>query len=56
MGHIACIKVNKYSYKILVAKPAGKGQIERVRYRLKGNINMGLQERGWKGVEWAVLA
>lgn len=56
VGHIACIKVNKYSYKISVAKPEGKRQLERVRYRLEGNIKMGLQERGWQGVEWALLA
>jgi hypothetical protein len=46
-GYRACIKVNKYSCKILVATPEGKRQLERVRHRLEGNIKMGLQERRW---------
>jgi hypothetical protein len=48
--------VNKYSYKILVAKPERKRPFERVRHRLEGNIKTGLQETGLKGVKWAALA
>jgi hypothetical protein len=39
----------------LVRKPEGKRQFRRPRYRWKGNIKIGLQEVGWKGIDWIDL-
>jgi hypothetical protein len=40
----------------LVGKPEEKRPLGRLRRRWKDNINMGLREIGWGGVDWIDLA
>jgi hypothetical protein len=42
--------------RILVGKPGGKRPLGRPRLRREDNINMNLQEMGWGGMDWIVLA
>jgi hypothetical protein len=44
------------SYRILVGKPEGKGQLGRPRRRWVNNIKMDLREIGWGGMDWIDLA
>jgi hypothetical protein len=43
-------------YRVLVAKPEGKGQLGRPRHRWEDNIKMDFQGVGWVGVDWIDLA
>jgi len=43
-------------YRVLVRKPEGKRPLGRPRGRWEGNIIMGLQEVGYKGIDWIELA
>jgi hypothetical protein len=40
------------AHRILVGKPEGKRPLGRPRRRWVDNINMGLREIGWDGVDW----
>jgi hypothetical protein len=42
--------------KILVGKPERKGPFRRPSHRWEDNINMDLNEIGWKGVDWIHVA
>jgi hypothetical protein len=45
-GHVALMGEGRHVYRILVAKPEGKGPLERPRRRWEDNIKMNLQEVG----------
>jgi hypothetical protein len=42
--------------RILVGKPKGKRPLLRLSLRWVDNINMGLREMGWGGMDWISLA
>ena len=42
-------------YRVFVVKPEGKKPLGRPRRRWEDNIEMGLQEVGYGGVEWSGL-
>jgi hypothetical protein len=44
------------AYRVLVEKPEGKRLLVRPRHRWKDNINMGLREIRWGGLDWIHLA
>jgi hypothetical protein len=44
------------AYNILVEKPEGKRHLGRSTRRWEDNIRMGLRGKGWKGVDWIILA
>jgi hypothetical protein len=50
MGEERCV------YMVLVGKPEGKRPLGRPRRRLEDNIRMDLQEVGYGGMDWIVLA
>jgi hypothetical protein len=46
-GRVALMGERRISYKILMGKPEGRRQLERLRHRWKDNIKMDLQEVEW---------
>jgi hypothetical protein len=44
------------AYRDVVGIPEGKRSLERPRCRWEDNIKMELQEVGWGGLDWIVLA
>jgi hypothetical protein len=44
------------SYRVLVRRPERKRPLERSRHRCEINIQMGLQNMGWRNVDWFDLA
>ena len=52
-GHVARTWERRDAYRILLAKPEGKGPLERPRRRKEYNIRMDLQEMGggWHGLD-----
>jgi hypothetical protein len=46
----------KSTYKIIIRKPQGKIQLERLRCRWKDNINVEIKGTGCEGVVWIHLA
>jgi hypothetical protein len=55
-GHVARIRETRNAYRILVGKPEGKRSLGRPRRRWADNIQMGLEEIGWDGMDWIDLA
>jgi hypothetical protein len=49
------MREKRNAYRILVAKPQGKGPLGRPRRKWVGNIKMDLREIGWGGVDWIDL-
>jgi hypothetical protein len=43
-------------YRVLVGKPEGKRPLVKPRRRWEDNITMGLQEVGYRGMDWIELA
>jgi hypothetical protein len=43
------------AYRVLVGRPDGKRPLGRPRVRCEDNIKMGLQEAGWRVMEWIYL-
>jgi hypothetical protein len=56
-GHVARMGEIRNAYRILGGgKPEGKRPLGRTRRRWVDNINMGLREIGWDGMDWFELA
>jgi hypothetical protein len=55
-GHVARMKENRNTYKLLVGKPEGKRSLGRQRRMWVDNIRMDLGEVGWGDVDWISLA
>ena len=55
-GHVACVKLSRNAYKVLVGKPEGKRPLGRARHRWKDNINIDLREVGCDAGDWVNLA
>jgi len=53
---VACVGNRRGAYRVLVVRPDGKRPCGRPRLRGEDNINIDLQEEGWGGVDWIVLA
>jgi len=43
------------AYRVMVGKPEGRGSLRRTRRRWEGNIKVGLQEVGWRVINWIYL-
>ena len=56
MEHVARMGESRGAFKVLVGKPEGKSPLGRPRLIWEDNINMELQEVGWRGVDWVDLA
>ena len=56
MGRVAHRKEKRNPYKVLVGKLEGKTLLGRPGHRWKDNIQTGLKEMGWDGVNWINLA
>jgi hypothetical protein len=48
-GHVALTGERRDAYDVLVVKPDGKRPLGRPRRRWEDNIEMDLQELGWRG-------
>jgi hypothetical protein len=55
-GHVARMGEGRGAYRILVRRPEGRRPLERPRRRWEDNIKMDLQEVGWRGMDWIVMA
>jgi hypothetical protein len=55
-GHAASMGNRRGKYRVLVGKPERNRPLRRLRSRWEDNIKMDLQEVGWGGMEWIVLA
>ena len=55
-GHVARREEGTGVYRLLVGKPEGKNPAGRPRSRWEDNIKMYLQEVGFEGMDWIVLA
>jgi hypothetical protein len=55
-GHVACMRVKRDVYRILVGKPEGKRPIGRRRRRWEDNIKIDLRAIGWGSTDWIDLA
>jgi hypothetical protein len=55
-GHLAHMGEEGNVYKVLVGKPEGKRELERLRHRWDDGIRMDLRETGWRSVERIQLA
>jgi len=55
-GHVARKGERRGVYRILVGSPEGKRPLGRYRRRWKDNIEMDLQEVGYRGMDWIELA
>jgi hypothetical protein len=47
---------NRCAYRIIVGRTEGRRRLERHKRTREENINMGLQEVGWRGMDWIDLA
>jgi hypothetical protein len=56
MGRACSTNGEMNTYRILVVKPEGKGQLGRPRRRWVNNIKVDLSEIGWDGMDWIDLA
>jgi hypothetical protein len=52
-GYVAHMGENRVVYRVLVQKPEGKRQLGRPRHRMEDNIELDLQEAGWRA--WTEL-
>jgi hypothetical protein len=55
-GHVAYMGDGRGAYRVLVRRREGKRPIGRPRRRWEDNIEIDLQEVGWRGVNWIDLA
>jgi hypothetical protein len=55
-GHVAGMGERKDAYRVLVGRPKGMRSLGRPRRRWHVNIKTNLQEVGWGGMDWIVLA
>jgi hypothetical protein len=55
-GACSTIGENRKAYRLLVGKPEGGIPVGRHRRRSVDNIEMDINEIGWGGVDWIVLA
>jgi hypothetical protein len=55
-GHVACMGMMRNVYRILFGKPVGKRPPERPRHRWVDNIKKDLEEIGFGGMDWILLA
>ena len=55
-GHVALTGERKDAYCVLAEKPMGKRPLGRPRLRWEDNIKMDVQEVGFGGMDWIVLA
>jgi hypothetical protein len=55
MGLVAHMGEGRKVYRVLVGTPEGKRPLRRLRHRWEDEVNMGLREIGWGGVEWIHL-
>ena len=55
-GHVARMGERRGVYMVLVGKPEGKRALGRPRRRWEDNIKMNLEEVGYGGMDWIVLA
>ena len=55
VGHVVGIGERRGSYRVSVGRPEGKRPLGRPRLSWNGNIKMGLQDVGWRGMEWIDL-
>ena len=53
---MVCMGERRDAYRVLVGRPEGKRPLGRPRFRWEDNIKMDLQEVGWGGMDWIVLA
>jgi hypothetical protein len=49
-GHVACMRVRRGVYRVLVGKPEGSRPLATPRYRWEDNVKMDLQKVGWSGM------
>jgi len=56
VGLVVCMGERRDAYRVLVGRPEGKRPLGRPRFRWEDNIKMDLQEVGWGGMDWIVLA
>jgi len=56
LGHVACMRAVRNTYKVVVGKPEGKSPLKRPRHRWEDNVNMDFREIGWEGVDCIHLA
>jgi hypothetical protein len=52
----ACIGDGRHTYRVLVGRAEGKRPLGRHSYRWGNNLKMDLQELGWGGTDWIVVA
>jgi hypothetical protein len=55
-GHVTHVRDRKGSYRVVVGKPERNRPLGRPRHRWKDNIKLHIQEVGWVGMDWIVLA
>jgi hypothetical protein len=55
-AHVACMGEKRRAYRVLVGRPEGRRPLGIPRRRWENNIKMGLQEKGWRGMDWMELA
>jgi hypothetical protein len=55
-GHVALMGEVRGVYRVLVRKLEGKRPLGRPRLRLEDNIRMDIQEVGYGGMDWILLA
>jgi hypothetical protein len=51
-GHVVRMGEKIVAYRVLVARPEGKGPLGRPRCRWEDNINIYLKEMAWGGIDW----
>jgi hypothetical protein len=56
VGHVACMRNKRNTYRSLVWKPDGKRPLGRPRRRWVDNIKMDLREIAPRGMDWIDLA
>ena len=55
VGHVACMRNKRNSYRTLMEQPEGKGPLARLRHRWEDNIKTGFKRIGCEGVYWIDL-
>jgi hypothetical protein len=55
-GHVACMRLKRNTYIILVGRSEKKRPLRRPRHWWEDDIKMDLKEIGWGGMDWIDLA
>jgi hypothetical protein len=55
-GHVARMGEGRGAYRILMGRPEGRRPLGRPRHKWEDNIKMDLQDVGWGGMDWIVMA